>query len=563
MTRQRAAIYARISMDRSGEALGVERQIQDCEKLAESRDLEIVAVLQDNDISAFSGKLRPEYEALLNLMRDGEIDVVITWHHDRLHRSMKDFEEYVDASEKHQIPTLAVRSGEMDLSSANGRMLARFVANIARHESEQKSERVSRARLQAAEKGLAHGHLGFGYDAHQNVVLAEAKIIKEIANRVIQGDTLYSIANDLNSRGVPSPGAGKWHHHHIKMLEAKRPTGLTEPQSDVVLSLAEGEKKSRTQAVKMLSKAKFAVPAKSREVLIEKLTEGRSTPHGALAKTLTDLGVPSPSVHWRAANLRTMIRRGSLCGWRDFEPGGRGGRGVMVAEGTWTPILSKATSERIRTILDAPGRKSAGRHPKYLLVGVVRCGECGAPLSGITYEKRGTRRYQCTSQPGLDRCGKLAVTAPPIDAAITEAVLERLSDVPFRKNTRRLNTVAGTDIDAAEKELADLETESLDWKKDLESGAINRAVFMAAKEGIEARRKPLEKLLGSHSPERIAALSGVPLKRDEIETWWDAATVERQRKVVRALIEKVIITKAKSTGNRFDPARIGVPIWIN
>jgi len=46
-----------------------------------------------------------------------------------------------------------------------------------------------------------------------------------------------------------------------------------------------------------------------------------------------------------------------------------------------------------------------------------------------------------------------------------------------------------------------------------------------------------------------------------VEAWWDAATIERQRKIVRALVQKVVIAKAKSTANRFDPARIGVPVW--
>src|SRR5665811_1390508 len=368
---KRAAIYARISMDRSGEALGVERQIEDCKKLAATKNLTVVATLQDNDISAYSGKKRPAYQQLLGLMREGEIDVVLAYHTDRLQRSMKELETYIDAADAHGISTLTVRAGEMDLATANGRMVARIVGSIARHESEQKSERVSRARLQAAQKGQAHGHLGYGYDKNQNIVLAEARIIREIADRIIQGDTLYSIANDLNARAVDSPGAGKWHHHHVKMLFEGRPTGLASAQGDVVMALADGEKKTRTQAVKMMALAESPVSAVNRDAMIAKLIEGTPMPHGALAKFLSDVGAPCPKVYWRAANVRTMIRRGSLCGWRDFEPGGRGGHGVMVAKGAWQGILTKETSERLRTTLDAPGRKPVGRHPKYLLYGVV------------------------------------------------------------------------------------------------------------------------------------------------------------------------------------------------
>ncbi|MEB0014852.1 recombinase family protein, partial [Glaciimonas sp. Cout2] len=57
----RAAIYVRISRDRVGAGLGVERQEDDCRVLAKQMGLEVVRVLVDNDISAYSGKKRPGY----------------------------------------------------------------------------------------------------------------------------------------------------------------------------------------------------------------------------------------------------------------------------------------------------------------------------------------------------------------------------------------------------------------------------------------------------------------------------------------------------------------------
>lgn len=60
-----AAIYARISRDVTGEALGVERQLQDSRKLAESRGWVMAEEYVDNDISAYGGKSRPAYERML------------------------------------------------------------------------------------------------------------------------------------------------------------------------------------------------------------------------------------------------------------------------------------------------------------------------------------------------------------------------------------------------------------------------------------------------------------------------------------------------------------------
>ena len=51
----RAAIYARISLDKLGEAAGVGRQTEGCRNLAELEGWNVEHVLVDNDLSAYSG----------------------------------------------------------------------------------------------------------------------------------------------------------------------------------------------------------------------------------------------------------------------------------------------------------------------------------------------------------------------------------------------------------------------------------------------------------------------------------------------------------------------------
>lgn len=72
----RAAIYARISPDKVGEAVGAGRQIDSCRQLAELQDwsvneVHIDEVPIDDILSAHSGARRPEYERLLDLVRQG------------------------------------------------------------------------------------------------------------------------------------------------------------------------------------------------------------------------------------------------------------------------------------------------------------------------------------------------------------------------------------------------------------------------------------------------------------------------------------------------------------
>lgn len=60
MAHVRAVIYVRVSEDKSGEELGVDRQLGDCRALAERRGWQVIDVFADNDTSAAAGKKRPQ-----------------------------------------------------------------------------------------------------------------------------------------------------------------------------------------------------------------------------------------------------------------------------------------------------------------------------------------------------------------------------------------------------------------------------------------------------------------------------------------------------------------------
>jgi site-specific DNA recombinase len=120
MQSKRAAIYARVSKDRTGAGLAVERQEADCRALADQLGIPVTAVYSDNDLSAYSGKHRPAYKSLLTAIEHGEIDTVLVWHQDRLLRRTKDLEVYIDVCQPKKVATHTVKAGYFDLTTPAG-----------------------------------------------------------------------------------------------------------------------------------------------------------------------------------------------------------------------------------------------------------------------------------------------------------------------------------------------------------------------------------------------------------------------------------------------------------
>ena len=99
--------------------------MEDCRRLVEQLGWPTGEEYVDNDISAKSGKHRPGFEALLADITSGKVDALVAWHLDRLLRRVLDLERVVSAveSQKRVVPVIFAKAGEIDLTTASGRML--------------------------------------------------------------------------------------------------------------------------------------------------------------------------------------------------------------------------------------------------------------------------------------------------------------------------------------------------------------------------------------------------------------------------------------------------------
>src|SRR5918994_3811324 len=181
----RAGIYARISSDREGDNLAISRQLADCEKLAKQRGWTVVDRYVDADISAYSGKRRPEYERMLEEIAAGVVEAVVVYHADRLHRHPRELEDFIDLCQR-QGTRMATVSGDLDLSTHEGQLMARITGAVARKESDDKSRRIRRKHEELATAGKISGGgtRPYGFEADRRTIPPhEATIIRECAQR--------------------------------------------------------------------------------------------------------------------------------------------------------------------------------------------------------------------------------------------------------------------------------------------------------------------------------------------------------------------------------------------
>lgn len=237
-----AAIYARISSDRDGDQLGVKRQIADCETFAAQRGWPVRDVYVDDDLSAYSGKPRPDYRRMLADIQDGVVDAVIVWHLDRLLRQPRELEEFLEVCDRAGLRDMATISGDFDLGADDSRLVARILGAVARKESDDKRRRITRKHLELAQAGkdVGGGDRPFGWRPDRRTVEPiEASAIREAAARIGAGDSLRSIAADWNARGITSVKGRPWSVQVLRrMMLSARLSGQRSYRGEIV---AKGE----------------------------------------------------------------------------------------------------------------------------------------------------------------------------------------------------------------------------------------------------------------------------------------------------------------------------------
>ena len=150
-------------------------------------------------------------------IRSGRIRAVLTWHTDRLHRSPKELEEFIDLG----APTFTVKAGLLDLATPSGRMVARQLGAVARYEVEQKAARQKSKNAQVARSGrmAEGGPVPYGYRKNRRTLHPErARVVRAAYRSILDGMPLGAALRDLNARGIRAPRGGRWTYSNLRSV---------------------------------------------------------------------------------------------------------------------------------------------------------------------------------------------------------------------------------------------------------------------------------------------------------------------------------------------------------
>jgi site-specific DNA recombinase len=213
MEKTMAGIYTRISNDPDDARGGVDRQETDARKLCERNGWTVAEVFCDNDKSAYDRrKMRPRYAEMLAAVKAYEINAIVAWHPDRLHRQSRELVSFIDLIEEFGVKVETVTAGLYDLSTPTGKMQAKVAGAVAEFDSEHKSERVRRKLEANAAAGRHHGgSRPFGWTNDRKTLdPAEAAAVREAADLLLTGESAKGIARYLNIAGYRTSTGRPW-----------------------------------------------------------------------------------------------------------------------------------------------------------------------------------------------------------------------------------------------------------------------------------------------------------------------------------------------------------------
>src|SRR5665647_424867 len=214
--KRRTCAYARVSTDNYSQGESLENQMTYYENLIKSNpEFEYVGVFADQGITGTTEN-RPEFQKMLELCRQGKIDLIITKSISRFARNttiiLQTVRELKDIGvevifEKENISTL----------SGDGELMLTVLSSFAEEESRNISDNIKWSIRKDYQRGKIYINtdrfLGYDRDENGNMIIneKEAAIVRRIFDLYVSGSGGFTIAKILAAEGIKTfSGKDRW-----------------------------------------------------------------------------------------------------------------------------------------------------------------------------------------------------------------------------------------------------------------------------------------------------------------------------------------------------------------
>lgn len=506
------AIYARQSKDKK-DSISIETQIDLCKKLCENENYEVYFD------KGFSGKNidRPEFKKLLHDIENNKIEKVVTYKLDRISRSIADFSQLLTIFEKHNVDFKSATEN-FDTSNPMGRAMINIIMTFAQLEREQIAERLTDNWYSRAKLGFwCGGKAPMGH-----------KIVKKPDSTGKMQAMLENIDEEIESiRKI-----GLWYLEENATIRS-----VTVRANDNNLK---GVKKHWDVAV-VRNILKNPIYVQNTPKIYEYYKNNKTTITNDISefdgtKGLLLYGsVSNTKRHKLNAKLSDLYL--SIC---NVEP--------IFSDDEWLKIQDK-----IQTRFQTPARTGTGTVS--FLTGLIKCGYCGASVGTSTSKiKSGVLKYfVCGTKKskGEHLCTLKRPRVEKIEELVINDIIQHFKNENVLK---KLYNFSNEEIDTKnEKEKSDIENqiviindkinnliEGLASASSITMKYINESLEKLDTEKAILENKLKDLTLKKYNPD--INVDKIKEITDNIDTIFDNSDLEQKKKIVKLLIDKIILS---------------------
>lgn len=220
-----AAGYVRVSTEKQAESnLSLEAQESKVRAMATVHDAELVALEVDAAESA-KNLDRPGVQRILEMIRRGEVKMLIIPKLDRLTRSVRDLADILELLEKKGVSLVSVYES-LDTGTPVGRLVINIIVAVAQWEREETGHRTKVALRQKRARGERAGNVPYGYSAGDDGKTLvenpdEQLIVDSIRDLHQRNTSMREIAMILNRAGRRTRRGTVWQHQYVAKILAQ------------------------------------------------------------------------------------------------------------------------------------------------------------------------------------------------------------------------------------------------------------------------------------------------------------------------------------------------------